>query len=103
MLLVEQGLLLYRVDGFKKVSILIPSPNVTSDHQQNAMHLVKINGAVMLKEKELIGENLFSEVKRLYFDNKLRSRIINNLSFNVRFDAKDLFIEEIEKLIKSRK
>jgi len=90
--------------ALKKVSILIPSPNVTSDHQtKNAMHLVKINGAVMLKEKELIGENLFSEVKRLYFDNKLRSRIINNLSFNVRFDAKDLFIEEIEKLIKSRK
>jgi len=40
-------------------SILIPSPNVTADHQtKNAMSLVKHNAAKLLPEDELSGEKL---------------------------------------------
>lgn len=41
-------------------SILIPSPNVTDDHQKiNAQYLVGIGAAVMLEEKDLNGDALF--------------------------------------------
>lgn len=90
--------------ALKKISIIIPSPNVTGDHQtKNAMQVTKFGGAVMFNEAELDEEKLFREIEKLYFNNDVRSKIINNLSFNVRFDAKDLFIEEIEKILNNRK
>jgi len=47
-------------------SILIPSPNVTADHQtKNAMSLVKHNAAELLPEEELSGEKLLQMLDRL--------------------------------------
>ena len=47
-------------------SILIPSPNVTGDHQTfNARALSDKGGAVLLREDELSGESLGDEVERL--------------------------------------
>ncbi len=47
-------------------SILIPSPNVTDDHQtKNAMSLVKHNAAILLNEEALSGETLAAEVDAL--------------------------------------
>lgn len=47
-------------------SVLIPSPNVTDDHQtQNAMSLVKHEAALLLKEEHLTGEMLVNKLDEL--------------------------------------
>lgn len=47
-------------------SVLIPSPNVTDDHQtQNAMSLVKHEAAILLPEDELTGASLVSTLDQL--------------------------------------
>lgn len=52
-----------------KPSILIPSPNVTGDHQTfNARAVADKGGAVILPEPELSGESLFSAVDSLRTD-----------------------------------
>lgn len=48
-------------------SILIPSPNVTGDHQTfNARALSDRGGAILLEEKDLSGESLLEEIERLH-------------------------------------
>ena len=47
-------------------SILIPSPNVTEDHQtKNAMSLVSHQAAILLKEDQLSGQSLLAQVDYL--------------------------------------
>lgn len=47
-------------------SILIPSPNVTANHQYyNAKYMEKRGAAILLEEKELTFEKLTNEVERL--------------------------------------
>lgn len=47
-------------------SILIPSPNVTEDHQtKNAMSLVNNQAAILLKEDKLSGESLLAQMDYL--------------------------------------
>lgn len=54
-------------------SILIPSPNVTEDHQtRNAKSLSEVNAAVLIKENELQSVNLVDEINRLMADRELR-------------------------------
>jgi UDP-N-acetylglucosamine--N-acetylmuramyl-(pentapeptide) pyrophosphoryl-undecaprenol N-acetylglucosamine transferase len=50
-------------------SVLIPSPNVTADHQtQNARHLERAGAAVVLPEPELDADQLDREVRALLDD-----------------------------------
>lgn len=47
-------------------SILVPSPNVTNDQQtKNAQSLVNVGAAVLVKDSELTGEKLVSEIDGL--------------------------------------
>ena len=49
-----------------KASILIPSPNVTENHQyHNAMTLANRGAAVVIEEKDLTSQRLIDEVRRL--------------------------------------
>lgn len=49
-----------------KPAILVPSPNVTGDHQtKNARVLADAGGAVLLPEQECSPQRLYDEVKRL--------------------------------------
>jgi len=49
-----------------KPAILIPSPNVTENHQEeNARELQKAGGVLMIKEKECTGEILYNTVLSL--------------------------------------
>jgi len=53
-----------------KPAILIPSPNVTENHQEvNAMQMQKAGGAIVIKESESSGDKLFDTVAAL-LDNK---------------------------------
>lgn len=56
-------------------SVLIPSPNVTNDHQtKNAMSLVKNGAATLLLDQELTGDALIEAIDQaLLDDEKLRN------------------------------
>jgi len=52
-----------------KPAVLVPSPYVTNNHQEeNAKQLQKAGGALMVLEKECTGETLFSTVSSLLLD-----------------------------------
>ena len=60
-------------------SILIPSPNVTADHQtKNALHLVENGAAVLINESELSAESLTEALLRLINNRELLSRMEKN-------------------------
>lgn len=87
--------------ALRKVNLLIPSPNVTNNHQEkNALHLSNKGCGIMLKESVLTKPILFDNIYKLYFNKDLRNSIINNIIFTTRVDSKDLFVAEIEKLLK---
>ena len=49
-----------------RASVLVPSPNVTGNHQYyNALELEKAGAAVVIEEKNLTGEKLIDTVQRL--------------------------------------
>jgi len=57
--------------AFGKPAILIPSPNVTENHQElNARQLQASGGAVMILEKDCTGDTLFDAVASLLEDRK---------------------------------
>ena len=52
-------------------SILVPSPNVTNDHQtKNAKAMELAGGAILIPETECSGERLFDEAARLVSDER---------------------------------
>lgn len=54
-------------------SILVPSPNVTDDHQtKNAKSLVDNQAALMIKDSELTGKLLVEQVDKLMLDDQYR-------------------------------
>lgn len=66
-------------EALGKASVLIPSPNVTENHQfHNAMALVNNGAAVIIEEKELSGAKLGEEIDRLLSDKALLKSIGDN-------------------------
>ncbi len=60
------ALSLAEITACSKAAILIPSPNVTGNHQyHNAKAVADAGGAILIEEKELADENLVSEIMRL--------------------------------------
>jgi len=54
-------------------SILVPSPNVTHNHQEaNARSLAEAGAAVMIVERELSGDRLAREIARVMGDENVR-------------------------------
>ncbi|MBR2908174.1 MAG: undecaprenyldiphospho-muramoylpentapeptide beta-N-acetylglucosaminyltransferase [Clostridia bacterium] len=59
-----------------KAAILIPSPNVTNNHQyKNAAVLAKAGAAVLVAEKELTAERIVSEVRTLAENKEKRTAL----------------------------
>lgn len=55
-----------------KASIMIPSPNVTGNHQYyNAKAVADRGGALLIEEKDLSSEKIIEEVLKLYNDDRL--------------------------------
>jgi len=64
--------------ALSKPAILIPSPNVTDNHQEvNAKQLQAAGGAIMILEKDCTGENLFSTVSQLLADGEELEKMSN--------------------------
>lgn len=52
-------------------TIMIPSPNVTADHQKkNALEYERVGAGVIIEEKELTSQKLQSAAEALLYDNK---------------------------------
>ena len=85
-------------------SILIPSPNVTGNHQlKNAKHLSDMGAAILIEEKNLNSEVLIKTVKDIKNDKsgrKKRAKIIKSLSYP---NSTELIINELNLLINGKK
>ncbi len=85
----------------KKTSIMIPSPNVTNNHQyKNAKVIADMGGTVLLEEKELYGGRLFRETSKLISDRTLREKMGEAISHFADLDANKIIYDEIKKLVK---
>lgn len=71
-----------------KPAILIPSPNVTENHQfHNASELSKIGAASMIEESELTGRTLVAEVNRIFSDENILKSYSENVKKTAKTDA----------------
>lgn len=70
---------LSEIEAVGKPCILIPSPNVSENHQyHNAMTLVNANAARIIEEKDLTDEKLLETVKELLENTALREEMGKN-------------------------
>ncbi len=77
-------------------AIIVPSPNVTDNHQyKNAMELKKIGGAVVVEEKDASCELLLEKAKELLFDKEKRQKMSAALIDSAILDATEKIYTEI--------
>ena len=79
--------------------ILIPSPNVTNDHQtKNARILAQRGGAVLLPEQENMGQKIYDTVKELLDDPTRLSQMSVTLRQSVVLDSAERICDIVEQL-----
>lgn len=84
-----------------KASVLIPSPNVTNNHQyKNAHVLEKAGAAVLIEEKDLEGGALTKAVRELCENESKRTEMENKVRDFAVSDAADIIYEYIIKTVK---
>ena len=77
-------------------AIIVPSPNVTDNHQfKNACELSKIGGAIVLEEKDVTPEKLLETARGLLADEEKRSEMSRNLTAHAVLDASERIYYEI--------
>lgn len=82
-------------------SILIPSPNVTDDHQRkNARIFQKHNAAIMIEESELNDRVLLDAVKSLENSEEQRIKLGRNASALFPTNSAEKILKELKYLIK---
>lgn len=79
--------------------ILIPSPNVTNNHQEkNARVLEAVGGAVVILEKDCSAQLLYDTVQELLSDGQRRKNMKAGLHSEVKPDSTDRICNIIEQL-----
>ena len=79
--------------------ILIPSPNVTGNHQENnARVLENGGGAVVLLEKDCTPEVLYAEIQGLLVDEQRREDMAKALHGMVKLDSAERICDIVEEL-----
>jgi len=82
--------------------ILVPSPNVTGNHQEkNARVLEKDGGAVVVLEKDCTPEKMYELVKELLSDETRRENMTKALHGLVKSDSAERICDMVEELAKS--
>ncbi|AIQ54180.1 undecaprenyldiphospho-muramoylpentapeptide beta-N-acetylglucosaminyltransferase [Paenibacillus sp. FSL R7-0331] len=85
-------------------SVLIPSPNVTNNHQEaNARQLEREGAAVVLLEKDLTGKALHESVQRIIGAESLRSSMAESSRRLGKRDSAALVVSELRRLAATRK
>lgn len=86
-----------------KPAILIPSPNVTDDHQyKNAKVLGDCGAAIVIRESELDAERITSAVKSVYESAEQRRRMSEQISKFANPDVADQIYKKVRKLIDNK-
>lgn len=86
----------------KKPTILVPSPNVSEDHQtKNAMALVNVHAAVLVKDIEA-KDKLINQVIDLMDDNQKQKSLSLNVEKLGISDAAERILTEIENIINNK-
>lgn len=80
-------------------SILIPSPNVTNNHQEaNARWLSDANAARLILEKQLKGPTLFAAIEDIMNDTKLRADMSEQSRSLGQPNSAELIVQEMKRL-----
>lgn len=83
----------------KKPVILVPSPNVSEDHQtKNARALVDKGAAILVADRDA-SSKLVDEALSLIFDSQRATQLTENIAALARPNATSAIVDEIEKLI----
>ncbi len=83
-----------------KSSILIPSPNVTNNHQyHNAKAFADVGAAVLIEEKDCTGEVLWAEIERLLKDGDTREKMEKAAHKEAIYDASQRIYDVILPLL----
>ena len=81
--------------------ILVPSPNVTNNHQEsNARVLEAAGGAVVMLEKDCTPEKMYEQVKALMADESRRGAMTQALRGLVKLDSARRICDIVEELAK---
>ncbi|MBQ8300750.1 MAG: glycosyltransferase, partial [Clostridia bacterium] len=87
-----------------KPSILIPSPNVVRNHQeQNAREFENKNAAALIVEKDLTSDALYDKIMSMVSDEKQLKEMSENLKSLARTDALERIYELMIKMSKGEK
>ena len=79
--------------------ILIPSPNVTNNHQEkNARVLEEGGGAIVVLEKDCTSEGLYRLIRELLGDEARREEMSRNLRQMVRLDSTQRICDIVEEI-----
>ena len=82
--------------------VLIPSPNVTGNHQEkNARVLEAAGGAIVILEKDCTPEILYAEVQGLLVDEERREKMAKVLRGLVKIDSAERICDIVEELAKN--
>ena len=85
-----------------KASILVPSPNVTEDHQTvNAMVLVRKNAALLIKDCEA-RERLMCKSMGLVHSEEMLARMEQNVRLLAKPDAARTIAEEVYRIVEEK-
>ncbi len=85
-----------------KPSILVPSPNVSEDHQtKNSLALVKKDATILIKDDEAMGKLIPTALEIINDENKLKS-LSENIIKMAHPDATDKIVDEVIKLVKKQ-
>lgn len=83
----------------EKPSVLIPSPNVSEDHQtKNAMALVEKGAALLIEDRE-VDELLFPTAFELINNREQCELLANNCKMLAKPEATNTIVDEVEKLV----
>lgn len=87
-----------------KAAIIIPSPNVTDNHQyENAKVLADAGAAILLEEKDIDANILWNEIKSLCDNKAKRERMSSKILSFARTDANKIIFDEIVKLVNEKR
>lgn len=87
-----------------KPAILIPSPNVTNNHQyKNAKVVSDAGGAVLIEEKDLTPSLLSDKIEELLFDGERLHAMSQNMRKLAITDSEDKIYREIKALLERNK
>ncbi len=95
---------LAEITALGKAAILIPYPYAAQRHQEfNAKKLHDMGAAIMILEKELTGERLAREIKRLLKDESLRKDLEKNSRAFGRPDATGAVVDLIKTMVNKKR